>query len=76
MSVVNDFQGLPRILRFILLLIPGLNWVVEVIIRLSAYMNKKTSLLVLVLAIFPPTGVILGWIDCFFTLVSNKLVAM
>lgn len=76
MSVVNDFQGLPKIIRFILLLIPGLNWVVEIIIRLSAYMNKKTSIIAVVLAIIPPTGVILGWVDCFFTLVSNKLVAM
>ena len=34
------FNSLPRIVQFILLLIPGVNWVVELIVRIPAVVEK------------------------------------
>ena len=57
------FNSLPRIVQFILLLIPGVNWVVELIVRITAVVEKPKgthNILGLVLSIIPFTGTILG----------------
>jgi uncharacterized membrane protein len=76
------FNGLPRLLQIILLLIPGVNWVVEIIVRVSAVLEKTTTgnILGLIFGVFIP--VFSGWIDlhlvpalpssCFGSLILSK----
>ena len=73
MSINKSFQGLPKIVQFILLIIPGLNWWVEIIVRVSAFCNKQGGIGQVILAIIPFTGMILGWIDMICVLVKGRL---
>lgn len=75
MSALKGFNSLPRLIQIILLLIPGINWLTEIIVRISAAMHGKAGkqILVLIFAILP-TGVLLGWIDLFSCLIQKKLI--
>lgn len=68
------FNSLPRLVQIILLLIPGVNWVVEVIVRVSAVIQKPTggNILGLIFGVFIP--VISGWIDLIWCLLFKHLV--
>ncbi len=75
MSLNSGFKSLPRLVQIILLLIPGVNWFTEVLVRGSAALHGKAMLqiIVLIFAILP-TGVLLGWIDLFSCLLQKKLI--
>lgn len=75
MSFNSGFKSLPRLVQIILLLIPGVNWITEVLVRGSAALHGKATLqlIVLIFAILP-TGVLLGWIDLFSCLLFKKLI--
>ncbi len=75
MSALSGFNKLPRLVQIILLLIPGVNWFTEIIVRVSAALHGKAGkqILVLILAILP-TGVLLGWIDLFSCLIQKRLI--
>ena len=76
MSINSGFKSLPRLVQIILLLIPGVNWLTEVLVRGSAAIHGKAVLqiVVLIFAIIPVTGVLLGWIDLFSCLIQKKLI--
>lgn len=76
MSALKGFNSLPRLIQILLLLIPGINWLTEVIVRVSAAIHGKAGkqILVLILAIIPVTGVILGWVDLFSCLIQKRLI--
>lgn len=69
------FNQQDRLVQIILLLIPGLNWIMEILIRLSVFLRKKdiVSLLLFILVI-PGVGVILGWVDLIWTLLFGHLI--
>ncbi len=75
MSINSGFKSLPRLVQIILLLIPGVNWFTEILVRGSAALHGKAMLqiIVLIFAILP-TGVLLGWIDLFSCLIQKKLI--
>ncbi len=75
MSIVSGFKSLPRLVQILLLLIPGINWITEIVVRASAALHGKAFLqiIVLIFAILP-TGVLLGWIDLFSCLFQKKLI--
>ena len=60
----KKFEKLPLLIKVIILLIPVVNWVVEILVRFSSFAKNKDlfNLLGLVLAILP-TGNVLGWLD-------------
>ena len=64
-SFAKSFEQLPLLIKVILLLIPGVNWIVEILVRLASFLGKGDAfnLLGLILAIIPPTGILLGWLD-------------
>lgn len=68
------FNSQSRLVQIILLLIPGINWITEIVVRVSAVLETKSekNLLGLILAILP-TGNILGWVDLVWVLVYNHL---
>ena len=69
------FNKQSRLLQIILLLIPGVNWVTEMVVRITACLQKPTSknLLGLILAVIPVTGMILGWVDLVWVILFNHL---
>lgn len=75
MSMNSGFQKLPRLIQMLLLLIPFVNWITEICVRLSAAMHGKAlkQIIVLIFAILP-TGNLLGWIDFFSCLIQKKLI--
>ncbi len=64
-----------KLVQLLLLLIPGVNWVVEIAVRWSAYF-KRGKLLTLVFAILVtiPSGIVFGWIDLVWLLLFNHLL--
>lgn len=76
MSIVSGFKSLPRLVQIILLLIPGVNWWTEVLVRGSAALHGKglQQIVVLIFAIIPITGVLLGWIDLIWCLLYKRLI--
>ncbi len=75
MSINSSFKSLPRLVQIILLLIPGVNWLTEILVRGSAALHGKAFLqiIVLIFAVLP-TGILLGWIDLFSCLLQKKLI--
>lgn len=68
------FNKLPRLVQIILLLIPGVNWVVEIIVRWSTWLKKGGVLrLVICIIVTIPTGIIIGWLDMIWCLLFKKL---
>lgn len=76
MSLNKSFQSLPRWFQILLLFIPGVNWITEVVVRGSAALHGKAGeqIFILILAIIPPTGILLGWVDVFSCLFRKKLI--
>ena len=71
------FNKLPRIVQFILLLIPGVNWFTELFVRITSVIESPKgthNILGLVLAIIPFTGTVLGWVDLVWVLLYNHLL--
>jgi len=68
------FNGLPRLVQIILLIIPGVNWFVEIVVRVTAVMEKPNggNILGLIFGIFIP--VIFGWVDCLWCLLFHHLL--
>lgn len=69
------FNKQSRLVQFLLLLIPFVNWITEIVVRVTAVLEKPkgTNILGLILAILP-TGNILGWCDLVCVLVANHLL--
>lgn len=71
--MAKKFQKLSRLVQVLLLLIPVVNFFTEVIVRVSALLEKPTlrNILGVVLAIFS-LG-ILGWVDIIWVLLFKHL---
>lgn len=69
------FNKQSRLVQILLLLIPFVNWIVEIVVRWSAFL-KKGGLLRLLLAIIviPGIGVVLGWVDLIWILLFGHLI--
>ena len=69
------FEKQSRLVQILLLLIPGVNWVVEVLVRCSYSLRKKSLLKYLIAIIVTlPSGVIIGWLDMLWFLLFKHLV--
>ena len=72
--MLKKFMDLDRIVRLILLVIPFANWIVELVVRWSLFLEKKdvTTVVIAILATIPFTGFIIGWVDFFYMLLKDK----
>jgi len=70
------FNSQSVLLKAILLLIPGVNWVVECLVRISVLSKKQTllHLIVLLLFVFVGWGWFLGAIDFIYMLLKGHLI--
>ena len=75
MDFDKKFNKLSRLVQVILLLIPVVNWITEVLVRVSAATHGKSmgQLIVLVICILP-TGIVIGWVDLIWTLLFKHLI--
>ncbi|MBQ4183074.1 MAG: hypothetical protein VZR98_04715 [Candidatus Enteromonas sp.] len=67
------FNSQSRLVQLILLLIPVVNWIVEIFVRVTAVLEKPNlgNLLGLIFGIIIP---IFGWIDLVWVLLFNHLL--
>ena len=69
------FEGLPKLVQIILLLIPGVNWVTEVLVRWSHALRKKDLIkYVIAIVVTIPSGIIIGWLDAIWCLLFGHMV--
>lgn len=68
------FEKQSRLVQILLLLIPGVNWVVEVLVRWS-HALRKGSLVKYLIAIFVTFfGIVVGWVDVVWCLLFKHLI--
>ena len=74
-SIAKWFYSQNFLVQLILLLIPGVNWVVEILVRWSAYLKTK-SIITLIFAILVtiPSGIVIGWLDLIWLLLFRHLL--
>lgn len=64
-GVVGWFNSLPRLAQLILLLIPGVNWVIEILVRWSSFIHTKSVLALIFATLLHSSGsASAGWISC------------
>ena len=68
------FNRQSRLVQIILLLIPGVNWLTEFIVRWSTWF-KKGGLLRLIICILVtiPSGIAFGWLDLVWVILFKRL---
>ena len=72
--MAKKFQELPRLIQIILLLIPGVNWITEIVVRVSALFEKSSLENVLGFVLGVVFGLILGWVDLVWCLLFKHLL--
>lgn len=63
------------LIQLILLLIPGVNWIIEIGVRWSAFFKRKRILtFIFALLVTLPTGIAIGFIDLIWLLLFRHLL--
>ena len=68
------FNKQSKVVQVILLLIPFVNWIVEVIVRWSTFSKKGGLVRLIVCLVVTIGGTIIGWLDAIWVLLFNRLV--
>ena len=69
------FNKQSRLVQIILLLIPGIKWIVELLVRWSLALRKKDALYIIVaILVTIPLGIAFGWLDLVWILLFNHLI--
>ena len=71
--MAKKFQKLSRLVQVLLLLIPVVNFITEVVVRVSALLEKPDARNVLGLILAIITGGFLGWLDIIWVLLFKHL---
>lgn len=77
MSFDKWFRGQRRLIQFLLLIIPFVNWVTEILVRVSAVLRKSSTKNILGLILYIiPWGIILAWLDLVWVILNNDLLLL
>lgn len=68
------FNKQSRLVQIILLLIPGVNWITEILVRWSTYLKKGGNVRLIISIIVTIFGLVFGWIDLVWVLLYKKLL--
>ncbi len=68
------FNKQSRLVQIILLLIPFVNWIVEILVRWSAFLKTKSILTLIVAVLVTFVGLAFGWIDLIWCLLFKHLI--
>jgi hypothetical protein len=69
----KKFAKLSRLVQFILLLIPFVNWVTEVVVRWSSALEKKEPVQTVIALLVTAFGIAFGWIDMIWVILFGRL---
>ncbi len=70
------FHKQSKLVQILLLLIPVVNWIIEIGVRWSAWLKKGGVLrLIICIIVTIPSGIIIGWLDMLWILFFNRLCA-
>lgn len=72
--MAKKFQKLSRLVQIILLLIPGVNWITEIVVRVSAVIEKTTVRNVIGVILGVCVGFVFGWVDLIWVLLFKHLI--
>ena len=68
------FEKQSRIVQILLLVIPGVNWVVEILVRWSHALRKGSLLKYLIAILVTFAGLAFGWVDLVWCLLFKRLI--
>ncbi len=68
------FNSQSRLVQILLLLIPVVNWIVEIGVRWSHFFDKKGFGSLLLAILVTVVGVVWGWIDVIWCLLFKHLI--
>lgn len=68
------FHKQNKLIQVLLLIIPFVNWIMEILVRWSTWLKKGGALRLVVCLIVTIFGVVIGWLDAIWTLLFNKLL--
>ena len=68
------FNRQSRLIQIILLLIPGVNWIVEIFVRWSTFLKRGGLIRLVVSIVVTIFGLVFGWIDLIWVLLFKKLL--
>lgn len=74
MSIARGFNKLPRLVQLLLLLIPGVNWITEIVVRWSAFLTTKSLFTLIFAIVVTVAGLVFGWIDLIWVLLFKHLI--
>ena len=61
------------LVKIILLLIPVVNWITEIVVRVSALLEKPDLMNIVGFIIAIPFGIIVGWVDIVCVILTGHL---
>ena len=67
------FNKQSRLVQFILLIIPVVNWVVEILVRWSTWLQKGGVVRLVICIVVTVFGIVVGWIDAIWCLLFKHL---
>lgn len=73
-TIVGWFNKQSRIIQIILLLIPGVNWITEILVRWSAAIHNKSIITIIVAVLVTFFGLAIGWVDLIWCLLFRHLI--
>jgi ABC-type nickel/cobalt efflux system permease component RcnA len=68
------FSKQSKLVKIILLLIPGVNWLVELYVRWSTWKKKGGDIRLIVSLVVTLFGLVFGWVDLVWVLLFDKLL--
>lgn len=68
------FNKQSRLVQLILLIIPGVNWIVELLVRWSLALRKKDLVHIVIAVVYTVFGAFLGFLDFVWVLLFKHLV--
>ena len=68
------FNRQNRLVQVLLLLIPVVNWVIEILVRWSAFIKTKSVVTLIVAILVTFFGLAFGWIDMLWCLLFKHLI--
>ena len=67
------FNKQRRLVQIILLIIPVVNWVVEILVRWSTWLQKGGVVRLVICIVVTVFGIVVGWIDAIWCLLFKHL---
>ena len=67
------FNRQSRLVQVLLLLIPVVNWITEMVVRWSTFFKKGGIIRLIVCIVVTFLGIIVGWIDLIWVLITKHL---